>query len=323
MTRRPGLTLTEVLVTLAILAFGVLAILTLFPLAASQMAIAVREDRSAQAANAADGYFRAYWKSEYVDKVRDGLPVIETFDQVLTDPNSGLSPPQQHGGLPAAAAGEPSYPLFIDPMGVSARGVGWMGDGSATNLPRRSLALLNAGAQQSFRVCSQMDSLGYDDNGHPLADRELRYNWSWVIQRPQNSNKFAATMSVLVYDFRPNLYAPTNGPEGVYYSAAPLVVPGSTSLNLSYTPGSPPNVKPGSWIMDVTDPSIGSNKIRHANAYQVVSITPDATGAVMYLELQTPLKKPNDPNVTGAYMGKFVVLKGVSNVYQRAPLGSD
>ena len=68
MTRRPGLTLTEVLVTLAILAFGILGILTLFPLAASQMAIAVREDRSAQAAHAADAYFRAYWKSEHADK---------------------------------------------------------------------------------------------------------------------------------------------------------------------------------------------------------------------------------------------------------------
>jgi prepilin-type N-terminal cleavage/methylation domain-containing protein len=314
MTRRPGLTLTEVLVTLAILAFGVLAILTLFPLAASQMAIAVREDRSAQAANAADGYFRAYWKSQVVEYGGS----TEPFYTALDDPDGT-------GPTPAAGPNEPSYPVFIDPIGVNTRGSGWMGD-STTSAPRRSLNLLGGNPTQAFRVCSQMDSLGYDDNGHPLADRELRYNWSWVIQRPLNSNKFSATMSVLVYDFRPNFFLPA-GSEGVFASGGTNgVVPGSTSLTLTYNAGVAPNVKPGSWIMDVTDPTVAgnpaNNKIRHANAYQIVSATPDMSGNAMYLELQTPLKKANDPAV-GAYNGRFLVLKGVSNVYQRAPLGSD
>ena len=88
MTRRTGLTLMEVLVTLFILAFGVMAILTLFPLAASQMFIAVREDRSALAAHSADGFFRAYWKSEVVDRNRDGQPILEDFYAALSDPHA-------------------------------------------------------------------------------------------------------------------------------------------------------------------------------------------------------------------------------------------
>ncbi len=318
MTRRPGLTLTEVLVTLAILAFGVLGILTLFPLAASQMAIAVREDRSAQAANAADGYFRSYWKSECVDKTRDGLPVNETFFTAMDDPDGG-------GPLPPAAADEPSYPVAVDPIGYVTR-PGWVGD-TSTKVARTSTQAVQSAPPAlrnlyAFRLCSQMDGLGYDDNGHPTPDRELRYNWMWVLQRPQNGNKLTATMNVVVFDNRPQLYAPP-GTEGVFDTAAPHVVPGSTSLNLVRTAGLLPNVKPGMWIMDVTDPTVGGNKIRHANFYQVVSMTPDATGNVVYLELQTPLKKSNDPAVPGTYAGRFVVLRGVTNVYPRPTLTAD
>ncbi|MCE9563898.1 MAG: type II secretion system GspH family protein [Planctomycetes bacterium] len=311
MTRRSGLTLTEVLVTLAILAFGILGILTLFPLAASQMAIAVREDRSAQAANAADGYIRAYWKTEFVEKSGANEPtVMSAFD------NPG-------GGLPPAVATEPSYPVAIDPMGYYARSApnqNWLGDSAAAKVPRRALNLLT-GAQHAFRVCSQMDGLGYDDNGHPTKDRELRYNWMWVVQCPNVTDKKTATMNVVVYDNRPNLFAPA-GSEGVFNTQTPHVVPGSTSLNLGMTAGVFPNVKAGQWIMDVTDPTVntGPNKIRHANFYQVVTATPDMTGNTLFLELQKPLKKANDLAVTGAYQGKFVVLRGVTNVYPRPDL---
>ncbi|MBA4189713.1 MAG: hypothetical protein C0467_17140 [Planctomycetaceae bacterium] len=318
MTRRPGLTLTEVLVTLGILAFGILAILTLFPLAASQMAVAVREDRSAQAANAADGYMRAYWKKEFVEKNgTTETAIMSAFD----DPDGA-------GALPAAAAGETSYPVLIDPMGFAARPSAtqiWAGDGGASKLARRTLSALNGNSQYSFRACSLMDGMGYDDNGHPTPDREMRYNWAWLLQRPVNggADNNTATMDVLVYDNRPNLYAPT-GMEGTFDTAAPYVVPGTTTLNLVKTAGVLPNVKPGMWIMDVTDPTVNPtppNKIRHAYCYQVTTVTPDATGNVVYLELQTPLKKANDPTWTaGTYAGRFVVLRGVAGVYSRTPL---
>src|SRR2546430_7170418 len=45
MTRRPGITLVEVLVAILIVGVGLLALLTLFPLGALEMAQAVKDDR--------------------------------------------------------------------------------------------------------------------------------------------------------------------------------------------------------------------------------------------------------------------------------------
>jgi prepilin-type N-terminal cleavage/methylation domain-containing protein len=304
MSRRPGLTLTEVLVTLAILAFGILAILTLFPLAASQMAIAVREDRSAQAANAADGYIRAYWKTNFVETPGTLEPtIISAFDNP--------------GGLTPAVAGEPSYPVVIDPMGFEARPTGtreWLGDGAGAKVARRTLSTLNGNKPYSFRACSLMDGMGFNENGHPTPDRELRYNWAWIVQCPDVVNKTVAYMSVIVYDNRPNLYAPT-GSETVHTGT---VTPRTTQVILS---GSV-NVKPGGWIMDATDPTVNTatNKIRHAIPYQVVSVVEN--GGNTTLELQTPLEPAGDgviPN-TSPYLARFVVMRGVTGVYRRTVL---
>ncbi|MBA4189714.1 MAG: hypothetical protein C0467_17145 [Planctomycetaceae bacterium] len=320
MSRRSGLTLTEVLVTLAILSFGILAILTLFPLAASQMAVAVREDRSAQAANAADGYMRAYWKSEVADKIRTGVPVTEPFFTAMDDPNAGVPLADLRLTLLLAGLTESSFPVFVDPIGVAARtgpGKNWMGDGGNANAPRRSLSLLGTNPTQAFRACSLMDGLGYDDNGHPTPDREMRYNWMWMLQRQPGASKDTADMTVIVYDNRPNLYAPTGVEAG--FQSLGVMLPGSSSLKLTFT-GPAPNVKPGTWIVDVTDPilSLPATKTRNANFYQVVTAG-EPSGGSIDLELNNPLKKSNDPLV-GAYVGKFLVLKGVSGVYPRAPL---
>ncbi len=304
MTRRPGLTLTEVLVTLGILAFGLLAILTLFPLAASQMSIAVREDRSAQAATAADSYFRAYWKAEIVDKKRDGLAVTEPF---YADLNTG-------GGFPQAGSDEPSYPVLVDPFGYASRSStyqGRLGDFAGTNVRRHTLnVVMNNAAYTQFpmRLCSLLDGLGYDEDGRPSQDREYRYNWLWVIQRPQNRNEFTAAMTVVTFDRRPFLYA-SPGSEAVFTAAS--VTPGTTSVILS---GSA-DIRPGGWVMDATV----SGGLRHANFYQVVTVTD--TGSVTQLELQSPIKTRSDAS-NSTYTATFVVLRGVSGVSFRHPLSS-
>ncbi|WP_439621753.1 type IV pilus modification PilV family protein [Gemmata sp.] len=325
MRRRPGLTLTEVLVTLAILSFGVLAVLTLFPLAASQMAIAVREDRSAQAANAADGYLRAYWKSEVVDKVKAGDTVTEPFYEALTNPNDlNVVPAAELKPLMLPAVtlpflpAEASYPVFIDPMGFAARTGGskyWVGDNGGASAPRRSLSKLTT-AQQAFRTCSLMDGLGYDENGHPTPDRELRYNWMWVVQRPDNREQLKADMTVLVYDRRAHMYAPT-GSEG-WFTTLGVTVAGSTTVTLSYT-GAAPDVRPGTWIAEVTQLSITlpPTKVRNANFYQVVSSKPGAAPLTLDIELNLPLKVDA---AIGVSLMKFVVLRGVSGVYPRPQL---
>jgi prepilin-type N-terminal cleavage/methylation domain-containing protein len=320
MRRRPGLTLTEVLVTLAILSFGVLAILTLFPLAASQMAIAVREDRTAQAANAADGYLRAYWKSEVVDKVKAGQTVTEPFYEALDNPNDSVPLANQKLVLPFSLGVESSNPVFVDPMGFAARSGGeryWMGDNAGTGAPRRSLSKI--GSQlQAFRTCSLMDGLGYDENGHPTPDRELRYNWMWVLQRPNNSEKLKANMTVLVFDRRAHMYAPA-GAEG-WFQTLGVTVAGATTVTLSFNAGVSPDVPPGTWIADVTQLSVTlpPAKVRNANFYQVVSSKPN--GLSVDVELNLPLKVDA---AIGVSLMKFIVMRGVSGVYPRPQLTDD
>jgi type II secretory pathway pseudopilin PulG len=62
MNRRNATTLVEVLVAIFIMGIGLLAILALFPLGAVQMAQAIKDERSAQAAANAAAYARIIWK---------------------------------------------------------------------------------------------------------------------------------------------------------------------------------------------------------------------------------------------------------------------
>ena len=59
---RPGLTLTEVLVAMFVMALGLMALATLFPLGALQIGQALKDDRTAQTAMLADGWLRVYWR---------------------------------------------------------------------------------------------------------------------------------------------------------------------------------------------------------------------------------------------------------------------
>ncbi len=311
MTRRPGMSLAEVLVALFILAIGLIAILTMFPLGAAQMGQAVRDDRSAQTSSAADGYLRSYWKSEIVEKGGAG----ESFFAALDDPDG------PGAEFMPADIDDASYPVLIDPMGFVARPTpenkNWVGDplpgpARATNLPRRTLASIGGNAPLAQRVCSLMDGLGYDDNGRPTQDRELRYNWMAVVQRSSNRNKFASNLAIVVFDNRPHLYAPP-GVESVL--TVPNFTPGLTSATI---PGSP-DIKAGNWLLDATV-GTGPSKIRHANFYRVVSATPNGTDTV--LELQTPIKPRSDGSLA-PFPATVVVLRGVSGVFFRPQLTSE
>lgn len=317
MTRRPGMSLTEVLVALFILALGVIAILTLFPLGAAQMAVAVREDRGALAAFDADGYMRAYWKTEVAEK---GTPT-EAFFTALDNPGKGLTDLRTTSDLV-------SYPVIVDPMGYVSRSgtaANWFGDGGVTYVPRQNLQLLGTSTPYAMRVCSLMDGLGYDEYGAPTQERELRYNWLWIIQRTNNANKTAANMTVVVFDRRAPLYAPT-GSEAVFGVAAatgaPVAVapgqlaPGVTSISLA---GSP-DLKPGGFIMDATiGTDVTGKPVRHANLYRVLRAVQNGTN--MDVDLETPIRRTD--GLPDAYNATVVVVRGVSGVYTRPPLLSN
>ncbi|MFO0846971.1 MAG: hypothetical protein U0871_00220 [Gemmataceae bacterium] len=90
--RRPGLSLTEVLVALFVMALGLIALLTLFPLGAMQVAQALKDDRTAQLASQADAYIRQYWRTQVV-----AVPEAnrDSFIWALDDPNLLARKPDQ------------------------------------------------------------------------------------------------------------------------------------------------------------------------------------------------------------------------------------
>lgn len=302
MTRRPGMSLTEVLVALFIMALGTIAILTMFPLGAIQMGQALKDDRTAQCSNQADAYMRWYWKTKVVESGPDA------FTTAFTNPGNGAT-----ALTTAANAGQPSYPVAIDPMGFAAGSTGPVA--GVSSLPRQNLALIASSATPdlfALRTCSLLDGFGFapasygvpTDPSTNQVDRDYRYNWMWVLQQPNISFPNNATMTVVVFNQRAYKYNPPNAEA----STTVGFTPGSTSLQSVSVPAGVV-VQKGSWVLDATS----SGTIRQAYFYQVVSVTPGASG--VDIELQTPIRRI-DGN-TNAYNGTLVFLAGVADVFER------
>jgi len=377
MSRRPGLSLTEVLVALFIMGIGCIAILTLFPLGALNMAQAFRDDRCTQSAYQADAYLRAY-----VRTARDTGRLnnaSEKFLEAMTDPDPKKAVTSY---MPVIGAG-PSYPVMIDPLGYLARGgmndtptapasrILWTADGGfgdgtggshTTALPRRSLGnitklIASETVKQrplSIRTCSLLDGFGFDSAGQPATvgggttiDRDLRYNWLWLLQRPKLSEA-ATTVTVVVFDKRAPNYAPPTGVplETVWIPTAAATGLTQVSFTGSYAANTLPNVQRGGWLLDASiclinrtpagspptvvpfrgsgNPPPGAEPwVRNANFYRVVSVTETTTG--IDVELEIPLRDDTGRNVAPVTNDpplplserRFMYLSGAAEVFER------
>lgn len=314
---RKGLSLVEVLTAIFIMGLGVISILTLFPLGAMRMGQAFRDERSALAAYNADQFFRSYWKT-YVVEATTPDPFFSALDQ----PALGMPPCLPH---------EASYPVVVDPMGYLARAgqpnQNWLGDTpTLTRIPRRNLQIVGNNPLAALALCSLRDGVVTDDNGNPTPDRELRYNFLWVVQRPTNANLYYASLTVVVFDRRAHMYAPP-GSEQVFPGIN--FAPGQTQLVLP-VPRNQIEIRSGDWVMDATihDPTsgipLGRPGMRHAHFYRVTAITETPGGT--QLEVQPPLRIPadnlRDPSTGNPipYTGTLVLMRGVSGVFIRSPL---
>jgi hypothetical protein len=360
---RRGRSMAEVLVALFLLALGTIAILTMFPLGMYHMGQALKDDRTSQAANQADAFMRMYWRTYVVENTQNRSntvatgpggyePMFPAFDYPDSKPdlNPGVPFPVARRDLPAGTLpsvqnqATHSYPVFVDPIGWHAPWATlnantyslqyWVG---GQFYPRRSLnLLLNAPTNQSQRTCSMLDGYGYDEGGVPVSvtgaaggqfERDLRYNWMWILQRPDNTDVNTAKMTVVVFDKRAFQFAPANAEQVFASGAQPAqqipMVPGSTVIQIPTTQGIPP-VQKGGWIMDATP------GLRHAQFYRVVSVTDNPTnqwnipnaGVVTVpttdLEIQTPVRRLDGS--TGGYSGTLIYFAGVSEVFERPNL---
>jgi type II secretory pathway pseudopilin PulG len=389
MTRRPGLSLTEVLVALFIMGIGTIAILTLFPLGALNMAQALRDDRTTQAAGQADAFLRWYVQEAKTTTVTARRLTNESWHKALTDPGSTtvskyLVPTNTHN---SATWSGPGYPVVIDPMGHIARGGGaftgmgrsaWLGDGGFGNGDRANFPNTTPLSRHTFllvgdtskvpttpidtrpaftqRICTLLDGMGYDKaSGAPdltsgSIDRDIRYNWLWVLQTSDGtSTQSAATVTVVVFDRRAPMYAPA-GSEEVYVPS--YAQPRQTRV--SFAAGQAPPVQKGGWLMDASvvtaDPTgrtffvpsssdgiqpfpVGAPPpipwVRNANFYRVASVTedPSSPGAID-VELEVALKDDAIPTPTPTnaivplpeQYRRFIYLNGAAEVFVRRHL---
>lgn len=326
MTRRPGVTMSEVLVTIFVVAIGLAGVMSMFPFAARQMSDALVSDRATSLSQSTDGLVRGYWKEKVVENNGNGEPFFDALDNPAT---AGITHPS-FSTLPGPRPGEPSYPVFLDPMGVfrgTTNGANWVGD-TSTIVPRRSMKLVTASGNPSnaaLRMFSQADGFSWDEDSKPLTNaaemRELRYNALAVIQRPTNRDKFSATLKIVVFLNRKHQFYPA-GSEAVFDATW---TPGTTQIQLPA--GDPPtgaDIKKGSWIMDAGGEVLPATNpktfIRHANFYRVVSATENTPGTYD-VELHTPVKRVDGGTLP--YTAKAVVMAGVAEVYERSPLNGN
>jgi len=172
--RRAGSTLTEVLVSLFVMAARMTALLTLFPLGALKIAQMVKDDRTAQTAGQADATMRMYWKANIEQSVNDQVLPLALIDPRNPNPQSEPQHPATFSTaalsfvisnpptLTPSAANMPrlqasennraSYPVLVDPLGDLARINAeklWVGQRSynpgpytGPMIPRRTLGMM-------------------------------------------------------------------------------------------------------------------------------------------------------------------------------------
>src|SRR5208282_5511833 len=106
---RRGITLTEVLVAIFVTGLGLIALMTLFPLGALNMAQAIKDDRTAQAAANANANLRMWWRSQLWSASTGHNP-------------SQTNPPQTNAPDVWAPPMGPGYPVYLDPVGNAITG---------------------------------------------------------------------------------------------------------------------------------------------------------------------------------------------------------
>jgi Tfp pilus assembly protein PilV len=286
--KRDGLSLMEALVALFIMAIGMISLLTLFPLGAIQMGRALRDDRCAQCAWQADGTVRTWWQVEVVDKPAGSE--AQYFKSMENNATTGVS-----------------KVVAIDPIGRVSSTVTTVG---GTVIPRENTSFTTT-IKTASRACLLVDDVFFNEQGSPDASggsavtRQRRYSWMAMIQRPDNMNKHAANLKILVFDGRPlGSTAATTGEQRITGTGTK----DQTQVTLNSDPAGPNFVLgKGGWLCDP-----GTNGDR-MDFYRIQSITPN--GAQAIIELDTPLKNP---------VTQMLAFRGLAEVFDRpmlAPTG--
>ena len=305
---RPGVTLTETLVAIFVCGLGLMALMTLFPIGALNMAQARKDARTAHAAGNGAGLLRMRWRVS----LENGLTGL-AFDAALNNPNN--------------------IPVYLDPIGYYGYPSGTAVGNPPCGIPRVTLQALDTSPTRTtaiIRWFTLLDDITFAKSGKPFytgapgvnVQRDAKYSWAYMIRGLKGVRKDPAgqvvpaadpralEFSVVVYSGRsvgtlklsPNLL-----PQGE--STLSGVLQGPKQVSVSYA-GARPNIRKGGWIMQAPE----------GYFYRVVQLTDAGTGA-LDIEVQTPWRNWQDV-LTGraAANSTIVIMDKVVEVFERSTL---
>lgn len=278
--RRRGVTLTEVLVAIFVCGLGLMALMTLFPLGAANMAQAIDDDRCGHAAANASAILRCAWRISLQTPGAD-VP-LQTLETNLAN-----------------------GPVYIDPIGNNIYGGGALPGG----IPRLNLG--NATYVDAVRWCTLLDDIDFAPTGIPMAplSRQGRYSWAWMVRwlrDPGQSRARTLEYQVVVYHNRPTSANSAGVPKGEYAYSGNYI--GNNVVQVAYAAGNKPAIRKGGWVLDATpgSPAFGY-------FFRVTRVGDD--GGSLTLTLQSDRR-----GGTGTGPGTIVFMENVSEVFDRTTL---
>jgi prepilin-type N-terminal cleavage/methylation domain-containing protein len=348
---RKGVTLTEVLIAMFVMALGLMGIMALFPLGAAQTANAVKDERSLQTAQVVEGHARILWRSVYSSSTMNNdyagpfqtEPALRAFnnpDAQYANPAAQFTPAQE---VISSNSGEPSFPIYFDPIGwsyqpgASAYWVGGIGPAPGQNaggiLPRRTIApilgLANSKAAQTaatirmFALMDDFTTFNAQGSANPV-NRGGRYSAAYLIQRAFNNSNTQANLTVVVYQNRP--VADTFSAETVL-AVNQSVVPGSTAV--AFPKAGIPSLRKGTWLLlagriDLPNPPNANPthpSYAYANFYRIISV--QDIGGNYQVEVSPALKDCRPPQQywnQATYPVSIIAMDNVAEVFERPML---
>jgi hypothetical protein len=317
MKHRPGITLIEVLVAIFIMGIGMITLLTLFPLGALNIASALKDDRTSQAAANADSLANG--------------KVVRHDGRVNGQFNNQVNAVKAMGG----SLSIPSSPVYVDPHGVL-QGLGFVGrvapvaqnpgiartDATYVENPSGS-GIANLDTNLTNLYFTLLDDYNFTNAGVPDSaganeiQRYGRFTWAYMMRRPKLGDEHVVDMTVVTYYNRP----PQNLTEERVFTTATRTLDAAgnptTQLTIPYTAATKPKIRKGGWILDATldvVPGSGDPGTVRGYFYRVVDIS-ESGGNTMTLELQYPLKSARLGIKTTACT--IVEMDNVSEVFER------
>lgn len=292
-TKRSGLTLLEVLITIFVMGIGMLSVLTLFPLAARKIGIAIDMDRATQAAANASAISSL--------PVRSSLSIREAASKYF-DEKLAATP---------SAGSKPSDVIHYDGAGYAATSSGPFLIG--TLVPE---FLPPGGRLWSWPVLNRaeivsLDEYPFDDAGNPEVGgrRSERYSSSFLFRRNRLDDENTMETVILIYAGRPFDFGNQNErPLSLTAIGAPFTPNSNGSSEIQITDpfpvtlaGTPDRViHRGSWIVDISpDAPPPTGKPRWKKFYQVISTNPD-TGILS-------IDRPLEGNLTSAVWVDYLI----------------